>query len=457
MPLKIWNTALTPRRPSRVAMPFLACALLALPAIGRAQDLAALERVTAAQHFLDLIQSTEAESGIYDPALVEPLVSLAAEYRGQNRFADAAATLTRARQILRVNQGLGTLEEVRVLDELVRTAEAQEDVVQTREFEQSLLNVAQQHLGAQQTYTVFKSLADKRMRLLGQYLAGKRPPQIYAGCYYAKSIDYNALGSGIRPPLKTPGSNAECTSGDRPVVQRALLIEAITYQGWALEALLQNGAYASDEMLALMSGFFRSSDQLHRLMSRGSEYFIAPVWNRVLGYEAQSPDERVRQAQMQLLLADLNLLRLGREIYFDDYEVLYQQYRLVQQRLSEEGANAESLQQLFAPALPVRLPVHQPNPFVAVEEIDQGAWVDVRFDIDERGKSRRVRVVGMTEGITRAESREVERLIRESRFRPKLVDGIAMKREEVLVRYPVDAGDARRERPATTVNGIALY
>src|SRR5690606_18985040 len=148
----------------------------------------------------------------------------------------------------------------------------------------------------------------------------------------------------------------------------------------------------SDDMLALMQRFFRSSNQLHRVLSFGSEYVIGPVWNRVLGYEASSAAERVRRAQLQLQLADLNLLRLGRDIYFDDYGQLYDQYRKAYQHLAAEGVDPATLDRLFAPEFPVRLPVNRAVPFVSASELQEGAWIEASFEIDERGKSRRIRI-----------------------------------------------------------------
>lgn len=437
-------------RRARVVATALVSVLLVSPGFAQAQP------TGSARPFLDLIQATEAASGIYDAALVEPLVALGALYREQGSYTQSEAVLVRARQLLRINNGLSTLEEVQVLDELVRTTEAQGDVLLTQEYEQALLNVAQQHIGALETYPVFMNLADKRMALLNRYLAAERPPQIYVGCYYAKDIDYAALGAGQVPALTIPEPDAHCTAGDRPVVQRALLIEAIAYQRWALEALLQNGRYASDETLDVMHRFFRSSNQLHRVLSFGSEYVIGPVWNRVLGFEATTAAERVRRAQLQLLLADLNLLRLGRDYYFDDYDELYDQYSKAYQHLAAEGVDPVTLDRLFAPELPVHLPVHRPRPFAGVADVAEGPWIEASFEVDERGKSRRIRITETSEGVTRAESREVERLIRESRFRPKLVAGTEPERTQVLVRYPV--GEAPIPvRPPVVIHGIELH
>lgn len=438
-----------PWRPVRAVANLLVSFVLTLPGIVLGQAPA------TARSFLDLIQATETQAGIYDAALIEPLMSLGALYREQGSYRQSAEVLVRARELLRINHGLSTLEEVQVLDALVLTAEAQGDVVLTQEYEQALLTVAQQHIGAMDTYAVFVNLADKRMNLLNRYLAAERPPQIYAGCYYAKTIDYQALGAGQAPALVVPQTKAKCGSGDRPVVQRALLIEAIAYQGWALEALLQNGHYASDEMLALMQRFFRSSNQLHRVLSFGSEYIIGPMWNRALGFEATTAAERVRRAQLQLQLADLNLLRLGRDIYFDDYGQLYDQYRKAYQHLAAEGVDAETLDRLFAPEFPVRLPASRAFPFFRASELQEGAWIEASFEVDERGKSRRIRITDKSEGITRAEGRDVERLIRESRFRPRLVAGSDPARTQVVVRYPL-GGVSLPQRPPVVIEGIEL-
>ena len=417
-----------------------------------AQDTSGLTR----QQYLAVISATEVESGIYAPQLLEPLTALATLYREQGAYQQATTTLLRARQLLRVNQGLASVDEIPLLQELVHVAEAQGDLRRAVEHERVLLALAQEHSGTLQSLPVFLELAAQRMNLLERYRAGERPPQIIIGCYYAKTIDFNAIASGAVNALRVPLSDSECLGGNRKTVQLALLIEAISYQRLALESLLQNDRYASDQLLLLMTDFFRSSDLLHRLMNRGSEYFIGPVWNRVLGFAGKDSADRVRRAQMQLLLADLNLLRLGRNWYFDDYEQLYGQYRNVYQSLRDEGAEPQLLAKIFAPGVPVVLPVYRQSGFGLPEDLTQGEYIDVRFEVDERGKSRRIRIVSTTDGVTRADRRKLERFIREGRFRPRLVEGAVVERATVALRYPLAEAAAMPARASINISGIDI-
>lgn len=436
-------------RPLRVAATLLATCLLLLPALTPAQEAGDINT------YLDLIEAREAVGGTYDPGLVEPLVSLGILYREQRRFDQAFEQLQRAHQVLRVSAGLDSVEEVRVLEELLRTAELRGNLQQVHEYEEALLSVAQKHVGNPVTWPVFVALADKRMALLNVYLQGQRPPEIFLGCYYQKDLDFTALAAGITPGLKKPQPSAACGAGDRDVLQRALLIEAIAYQGWALEALLQNGGYASDDMLALMHAFFRSSDQLNRVLSRGSEFYIRSVWNRVVNFPATTDAERVRRAQMQILLADLNLLRMGREQYFDEYHVLYSQYHQAYQSLLEVGAGEAELAWLYTPELPVHLPVHQTDPFVSTDTFFDGAYIDLSLDVDERGKARRFRILDSS-SVSRDARRELQNVIRNSRFRPRLVEGLKAERATYVVRYPVGAQALRSLRAPVVVAGLEL-
>lgn len=67
----------------------------------------------------------------------------------------------------------------------------------------------------------------------------------------------------------------------------SLLIEALAYQGMALDVLLHNDRHTSDEMLAFMHEIFRGSNLIHRLMGEYSNSYIARLWRRALGNEAQ--------------------------------------------------------------------------------------------------------------------------------------------------------------------------
>lgn len=437
-------------RPSWGAVTFLATCFLLPPVSAPAQE------VPDPNVYLALIEEREAESGSYDVTLVEPLVALGILYREQRRFDQSFEQLLRAHQVLRVSLGLDTVDEIAVLEELLRTAELRGNLQQVHEYEQALLNVAQKHVGNLATYPVFVALAEKRMALLNVYLQGQRPPEIFIGCYYQKDVDFDALAAGITPGLRSPPQSPACGAGDRDVLQRALLIEAIAYQGWALEALLQNGGYAGDDMLALMHAFFRSSDQLHRVLSRGSEFYIRPVWNRVVNFAATTDAEQVRRAQMQILLADLNLLRMGREQFFNEYHVLYAQYHQAWQSLVEAGAGEAELAELYTPQLPVHLPVHQANPFVAAGTVFDGPYIDASIDVDERGKTRRLRILDTSEGVSRDARRELQRVIRESRFRPRLVEGHQAERSTYVVRYLVGEQVERSLRAPVMIGGLEL-
>lgn len=109
-------------------------------------------------------------------------------------------------------------------------------------------------------------------------------------------------------------------------------------------------------------------------------------------------------------------------------------YGRARDRLVQAGIARESIDELFAPTVPVIFPSFLPNPLVSDATGAMG-HIDVTFDITEHGLSENVEILATTTGATRAAKRALLRLIEFSRFRPRTVDGRFPERAPVFVRY----------------------
>jgi hypothetical protein len=61
----------------------------------------------------------------------------------------------------------------------------------------------------------------------------------------------------------------------------------------------------------------------------------------------------------------------------------------------------------------------------------------VSFDITKYGRGERIEILETSQGATRAEVRDLTRLIERTRFRPRFVDGKLPDSAPVVARYPL--------------------
>jgi hypothetical protein len=124
----------------------------------------------------------------------------------------------------------------------------------------------------------------------------------------------------------------------------------------------------------------------------------------------------------------------------------YSEYEQVYAWLKENGAEQEMIDEVFAPRIPVVLPAFDPNPFVSEETAAASGYIEVAFRITKLGEPARIEIVGATPDVTDAAKKDLEILIKTSRFRPRVIDD-EFRASDVLVRYhvndapPVDGGD----------------
>jgi hypothetical protein len=85
--------------------------------------------------------------------------------------------------------------------------------------------------------------------------------------------------------------------------------------------------------------------------------------------------------------------------------------------------------------MPVSLPDFAPNPLVTEPGPGASDYIDVSFDVTSLGSGANVAIEG-SRGATRTEEKELERLIKQMIFRPRLTrDGVATAADRVAVRY----------------------
>jgi hypothetical protein len=136
----------------------------------------------------------------------------------------------------------------------------------------------------------------------------------------------------------------------------------------------------------------------------------------------------VRVADYQLWLSD----DLG------SYESALGVYQYAYRQLRHNGIAPASIEAIFAPRIPVVLPALSPNPLVSEETARSAGHIDVAFDITKHGWSDAVEVLDTTKNASRAAEKDLLRVIRYRRFRPRIVDGEFADISRVVMRYYLD-------------------
>jgi hypothetical protein len=338
------------------------------------------------------------------------------------------------------------------------------------DFEQDMLTIARQHHDDVRMAAIFRDLAEDRTDVLRQYRAGHLPPEVHLGCYYVNArLPYeDTRGDRARP-------YGSCRAGSRLTVYRQLRTEVLMYYADAIEVIIRDGDFASRELRSLEQAAVRfwnfppgkikgpietgvpprtvngcEALPLDRLLS--SELLgtcLQPVIHdngsvapnvggwvglvRLIAYEMRSGAPAADRAEAIAKLADWHLQSTPAERRrFENGDKALALYERAYRELQRGGDARASATQLFSPELPVVIPASSANPLATPES---ARYIDVSFAITQYGIGQHVEILGSSQGATRAEQRNLVRLIELSNFRPRMVDGVPAATAPVTLRY----------------------
>jgi hypothetical protein len=425
------------------------------------------------------IAALQSETGVARPAeLLDPLRALALLYEEAGDHALAIVPLEEARHVARVHNGLTSADEALLLRQQVRNEKALGLHGRAWNLEQDMVAIARHHLDDPRMLPIFRELAEDRLAAIERVDAGERPPMIYAGCYNAVPLPpYDYTSNDARHLANSSGFLSQsCFGGINESLSAKLRSEILMYYADAIEIILRTGDYASEELRELeraairvadngTSGTLRSatgSDEplaycspatLDRYLTldilssclapvrRGSNFVYANVGGgvslvRLLSYEVRSGAPAATRASALAELADSHITAAPRDRRrFVESHLMHALYERAYAELRQSG-DVEAATQLFAPELPITLPVYAPNPFVSLTT-ESLRYLDVSFAVTKYGAAQRIEFLDTSKGATRTEQREVIRLLESSSFRPRFVDGKLADSAPVVARYPL--------------------
>jgi hypothetical protein len=199
----------------------IAVAAVAAPCIGFAQiDSPPPFADDAFLEIADRVAEIESLHGANSRDLIEPLTELASAYEDRGADEPALAVIERAKQVIRVNDGLHSLDEVPLSKQAIRIEEARGNAKVAWRDEQALLALVRRHPHDLRTAQTLNEIADKRMAMLARFEAGEFPPQVALGCYYSEWV------FDQRTKMYRRGG---CRSGNRYTAVNAIRAQANAY------------------------------------------------------------------------------------------------------------------------------------------------------------------------------------------------------------------------------------
>jgi hypothetical protein len=414
------------------------------------------------------IAELQADTGLARPAeLVEPLRALAVLHQEAGDHALALAALEEARFVTRVHQGLASADEALLLRQQIRSEKALGNDQRVWELEQDMVTMARQHHDDTRMLPIFRELADDRLDVAERVGAGERPPLIYIGCYKEAPLppyDYTRRTTGPMDP--------SCIGGINQRLVEQLRGEILMYYADSIEVILRTGDYASSELrqleraaLAITRGrrgivlSSKSDGSFARCaggtlddflaveilesclapVSRRQGFVVANVGNlpaliRLLSYEVRSGAPAAARANALAELADWRIVTVPADRRrFELPEGTFALYERAYRELQQSG-DLEAAAQLFAPELPVTLPIYEANP-LATEAAQSSRHIDVAFAVTKLGLGERIEILATSKDATREEKRDLLLLIESTSFRPRVVDGKLADPAPVVLRY----------------------
>jgi hypothetical protein len=408
------------------------------------------------------VAALQIETGLARPAeIIDPLRALATLHEEAGDHAFAAATLEEARYVARIHYGLASAEEALLLRQQIRNEKALGLHQRVWDLEQDMTTIARQNHDDLRMVPVFRYLAEDRREALAEYRAGGFPPEIELGCYYVpRPIRYDDTRGDRRPP--PPDANSlpdptSCIAGNRDVVIKAIRSESLMYYADAIQVIVKYGDYASQELrdlerqalrattfAAFAPSFCRGTvDDLVALALIGS--CLEPVFHegdtvipnigwaslvRLLAYEIRSGAGPAARAKAFAELADWHLIAPGRRFDEQAFSLYERAYRVL-----GDGGDTRTVTEIFSPTIPITLLAYEPNPFVPPSTADASRYIDVAFKITKQGVGRRVRILETSAEATRNEERHLTRLIENTTFRPRMVNGKLADEAPAELRY----------------------
>lgn len=410
-----------------------------------------LERINRIKDYLESSDEYEAEEGPYSSELRENLHTLGKLYQQQGDHDEAISHLERALNIMRVNNGLKTLDQVPLLKDLAESYKVRERFSKADETRERIVELYQANHGPDAVEVV------PAMAELGEW----NIQAFLARSSVVKNVPRVDASGIINPNHYTPEVK---TVRDTPLFK---LAQAQSNYSEALKLLVDKKAFDNPHLLDLehqlrttyLLSFHRYSilyepdfyltrkrsktgsllDQ-NPIEKRNSEEYKKgqKSLERSFSYIVHSEKTTVRDlATTMLEEADWDLLFARKVKAANRYQEVYDYFN--------NNPDLDKLASKFLhPEIPVVLPTYLPPPNSREKmgipddaEIDYFGYFDVSFVINKFGKARNVRILGKGGQLTDNMEFRLKQYLNKVLFRPRFTEDGEPDTREVSYRYYV--------------------
>jgi hypothetical protein len=411
---------------------------------------------------LEQIDQVRAEEGASAEGLIAPLRGLALLHQEAGEHTAAILTLQEARQIVRARYGLfsATIEEAELLRQQIQSEKALGYGDSAWSLQQELVTIAQQHYDDMRMLPIFVELLEDRTALLDEFYTtdfADLRPGIYVPCGGGKAVVTDARA---------------CPFGTWRTVVDRLSREILQYYAEAIEVLVVNGDYASQQLRDLEKEALRLAPFMRTVSCRSGTVdqllaselvggcldpigHFGPItfgnvggWAtlmRLVAYEIRSGAPAAARANAFAELADWYLwyAQNDNRSFNEIDELALGLYARALAELRQGDDARESMARIFSPEIPVTLPTHAPNPLASTES---SRYIEVAFVIMKNGTAERIEILAGSEDATRAEERDLIQALKYGSFRPRAVDGELADSAPVILRYYLPENDVLNTR-----------
>lgn len=395
--------------------------------------------------YQESVNILEAEGGPFSPDLFEILVDLATQYQLGGEHETAIAVLERAEHISRVNYGLYHPEQYTSIEKMIESYFAMGDYASANQKQRYLVYLSQQHYGQADPNTL-TSLVD-----LAEYSMENYNRSITTNAPVISFTSSSSIGPGSREP--TP----------KELAFRNLYTAQQNYMR-AIGTMLKNQQYFDPLLLKLEYNFletlllisFRSAilDDPHYYLSaqrvttgtlvkynsargQSSGYsYGKDAFERILIYIRNNPEAKIYQLINALMeYGDWNML-------FGRTSSAMEKYREAYALVQNLDVEAETVEAMFRPAMPVHLPLITPKPnsrdkfgISPASPIEYEGYIDIAFTISRYGRAKRFDVVNRSDNVSSDIQNRLKRYLRNSPFRPHMTENEEFESSQVVLRY----------------------
>jgi tetratricopeptide (TPR) repeat protein len=370
------------------------------------------------RQLVDSIEREVSHGGAYSELLIAPLSELALLFQEADDRALASATIERALQVVRANYGLYSLAQAPLISRLVANEAAAGNHETAWEIEDELLTLAKRHPEDLRTVAIFREIGDRRVRLSGDELPLSvvcKGHSNAAGCREGS----NAFAAGSVGGLV----NEFYVGSVRSLVNAG----AMNNWGGAINVFLQNQLYDSQELRELEE----------KLIALGGCDVARESYRRLMYYDEASAETWLNRAATIVRAADSELVcsqiqrpaleRAALELYREAYELL-----------ERNAVDQPSIDELFAPEVPIRLTESLPARAYLIPSVapsDSSGHIDIAFEITKDGRARGIEIVDATPNCTDEEKHNFFRWVRDGLYRPRATNGAIADGSRVVWRY----------------------